>query len=109
MDERGARDHHAEMHQQTQGLIRGVQLWLNLPASQKMPEPSYQDIPQTNILRIQVNPGLEVKVLAGLYGNTSGPVNTQAVKPLFVDILFYSAQTTSVLLEQGSTAFVYCY
>ena len=100
---------HAEMPQQTQGLMRGFQLWLNLPASHKMSDPSYQDIPQANIPVLHVNPGLQVKVLAGTYGDISGPVNTQAVKPLFVDILFHSGQTTTVQLDQGSTAFVYCY
>jgi redox-sensitive bicupin YhaK (pirin superfamily) len=100
---------HAEMPMQTQGLMRGFQLWLNLPASQKMSDPSYQDIPQADIPVLEVNPGLQVKVLAGTYGHTSGPVKAQAVKPLFVDILFHSAQTTTVQLEQGSTAFVYCY
>lgn len=100
---------HAEMPQQTQGLMRGFQLWLNLPASQKMSEPSYQDIPPADIPVLQVNPGLEIKVLAGVYGDTSGPVYTQAVKPLFLDIRFHRAQTTTVQLERESTAFIYCY
>ncbi|MFQ3236525.1 MAG: redox-sensitive bicupin YhaK (pirin superfamily) [Paraglaciecola sp.] len=100
---------HAEMPQQSEGLMRGFQLWINLPATHKMSDPSYQDIPQADIPVLEVNSGLHVKVLAGTYGDISGPVNTQAVKPLFVDILFHSTQTTAVPLEQGSTAFVYCY
>lgn len=100
---------HSEMPLQSSGMMRGFQLWLNLPASHKMSDPSYQDIPSTEIPVVQVNPGLQIKVLAGAFEGTQGPVNTQIVKPLFLDLVFGRPQTITVQLDSGSSAFVYCY
>src|ERR1700753_2714964 len=71
---------HSEMPQQTSGRMRGFQLWLNLPAQEKMKPASYRDIPASNVTSLRLDSGATVKVIAGsleLEGRKiSGPVNT---------------------------------
>src|SRR5258707_387834 len=70
---------HSEMPQQSEGRMRGFQLWLNLPSKEKMKAAGYRDIPAAEIPRVTLPQGGEVKVIAGtltLEGDaTSGPVN----------------------------------
>src|SRR6202158_3846497 len=83
---------HSEMPQQTEGRMRGFQLWINLPAKDKMKPAGYRDIPAGEIPSVKLAHGGEVKVIAGavtLDGKlSSGPVNGGGVKlstdPLYV-------------------------
>src|SRR5580658_7483244 len=85
---------HSEMPQQSEGRMRGFQLWLNLPSREKMKPARYRDIPSAQIPRVELAQGGEVKVIAGtleLAGDaTSGPVNTRSAKistdPLYLDV-----------------------
>ena len=56
---------HSEMPQQTQGRMRGFQLWLNLPSAEKMKAAHYRDIPAAQIPRVELPQGGEVRVIAG--------------------------------------------
>ncbi|MBT1451995.1 pirin family protein [Glaciecola sp. XM2] len=76
---------HEEIPQQTQGRMRGFQLWVNLPASEKMSPPGYQDIPTDKIPEVQLDNAL-VRVLAGTFNDVLGPVKTQAIQPQFLDV-----------------------
>lgn len=100
---------HAEMPKQTEGMMRGFQLWVNLPAKEKMSEPGYQDIPAHCVPEVVVSAHSKVKVLAGSYAGVTGPVATQAVKPLFLDILFNQTGEVSVPITFAHNAFIYCY
>ena len=55
---------HSEMPEQTEGLVRGFQLWLNLPKRLKMTTPSYHDIPNETIPQIDF-PGGKIKIISG--------------------------------------------
>src|SRR5579862_4531091 len=66
---------HSEMPQQTQGRMRGFQLWINLPAKEKMKAASYRDIPAKEIPTLELASGVRVKVIAGSVDLGSGPVN----------------------------------
>src|SRR5271156_494575 len=70
---------HSEMPQQTEGRMRGFQLWLNLPSKEKMKPARYRDIPSSEIPQVKLLQGGDVKVIAGtleLNGHTTrGPVN----------------------------------
>jgi len=100
---------HEEMPQQTEGLLRGFQLWVNLPAKEKMSEPAYQDIPSAKVPQVSLQEGIVVRVLAGELAGHSGPVKTQAVVPLFFDLHADSPGEISLPVEQGHNGFVYCY
>ena len=100
---------HSEMPKQTEGLMRGFQLWVNLPSHEKMSEPNYQDIKAAQVPVVRDIAGLEVRVLVGEFKGTLGPVNAQAVKPVFLDCRFSRDQSLSLPCEIEQVFFVYCY
>jgi quercetin 2,3-dioxygenase len=100
---------HAEMPKQTEGMMRGFQLWVNLPAKEKMSEPGYQDIPAHSVPEVAVSEHVKVKVLSGSFSNVTGPVATQAVDPLFLDITFNQRGEVAVPITTGHNAFIYCF
>ena len=108
---------HSEMPQQSEGRMRGFQLWLNLPSKEKMKPASYRDIPATAIPRVALAHGGEVKVIAGtleLDGNlTSGPVNSADARlstdPLYLDVRLRAGEKFSVPTAAGHNAFLYAY
>ena len=81
---------HSEMPQQTEGRMRGFQLWINLPAKEKMKPPAYRDIPAREIPVVQIENGGEVRVIAGTLvhngQHTSGPIMGLATEPLYLDV-----------------------
>ncbi|RDV26073.1 pirin family protein [Alteromonas aestuariivivens] len=101
---------HEEMPEQQEGLLQGFQLWVNLPAQQKMSAPGYQDIPASRVPEVKVGEHIRVKVLAGEFQGTKGPVETTSVKPLFFDIAGERPQSElNIPLSSQHNAFVYCY
>ncbi|GBL03253.1 pirin family protein [Glaciecola sp. KUL10] len=100
---------HEEMPQQTSGKMRGFQLWVNLPADQKMSMPGYQDIPSTEVPEVQLDNGNLVRVLAGEFDSVTGAVTTQAVKPLFLDVHLTASGNQSIELSQDHNGFIYVY
>lgn len=77
---------HSEMPEQEEGLMRGFQLWVNLPAQDKMTEARYQEIPAATI-PVERRPGAAVKVIAGTTGEaTRGPIDSGATEAKFLDI-----------------------
>ena len=108
---------HSEMPQQSEGRMRGFQLWLNLPSNEKMRPAKYRDIPGDQIPRVKLAHGGAVKVIAGtlnLHGTaTSGPVNSGGSKlstdPLYLDVQLPSAAEFSAPLASGHNAFLYTY
>ena len=63
---------HSEMPEQTEGLVRGFQLWLNLPKKEKMIDPAYQDI-HTEMIPVIHDQNGSFKIIAGTYEGTTGP------------------------------------
>lgn len=100
---------HEEMPQQTEGLLRGFQLWVNLPAAEKMSAPGYQDLAADKITEITVQPGIKARILAGRVFGAQGPVSTQAVSPLFVDIHAAQDAELTIPVDVGHNAFIYPY
>jgi redox-sensitive bicupin YhaK (pirin superfamily) len=77
---------HEEMPQQEQGLMWGYQLWVNLPASDKMCEPAYQDIPAERIPEAALPGGGKARVLCGDLLGTIGPVALRPTSPAYFDL-----------------------
>jgi quercetin 2,3-dioxygenase len=108
---------HSEMPQQSQGRMRGFQLWLNLPADQKMKPAHYRDIPAGEIPALALAGGGRVKVIAGsinLQGQqVSGPVNGAAAPlrtdPLYLDVQLAANERVEIPVPQGHNAFLYLY
>jgi len=76
---------HSEMPLQEAGLMHGFQLWVNLPAADKMMAPRYQNIDSTDIPVVK-SAGCEVKVIAGRFNETAGPVSGIVTDPLYLDV-----------------------
>ncbi len=77
---------HEEMPQAVEGGMTGFQLWVNLPARQKMSPPRYQDITAGEIPVVRGSGGIEVRVIAGDVQGTAGPVTGIAAQPVYLDV-----------------------
>jgi len=108
---------HSEMPQQSEGRMRGFQLWLNLPSKEKMKPTAYRDIPAREIPVVQLSGGGEVKVIAGklvLDGvTTAGPINGDGARlstdPLYLDVRLPAGAVFSAPIVTGHNAFLYLY
>jgi len=76
---------HSEMPQQQNGLLRGFQLWVNLPANEKMTAPVYQEITPQRIPEVE-DAGARVRVLAGEYAGKQGPVQDPTTQVRYLDV-----------------------
>ena len=100
---------HSEMPEQQEGRMRGFQLWLNLPASDKMSEPKYQEFGPDRIPVATPAAGVIVKVIAGEVGAVKGPITQPATDPTYLDLaLSAGAEYVHTLPEQHS-AFMYVF
>ena len=100
---------HSEMPEQEDGLMWGFQLWINLPARDKMTAPRYQDIDPEAIPVADLAGGGRVKVIAGAFGGRHGPVSAVATDPTYLDIALPAAASFSHELPAGHNAFVYVF
>jgi len=100
---------HSEMPEQTEGLMEGFQLWLNLPAKDKMSAPWYRDIPHEEVPRFTLPSGAAVKVIAGSSHGVDGAVQREATQPLYLDIELPQGAEFEQPLPAGHNAFFYVY
>ena len=100
---------HSEMPEQEHGLMQGFQLWLNLPAKDKMSDPRYQDIAPERIPVAHPAPGVEAKVIAGALAGVRGPVEAGATEPFYADFTLAPGAEVTVDLPSGHNAFAYVY
>ncbi len=100
---------HSEMPQQEDGLMWGFQLWVNLPASDKMTDPRYQDIPAEDVPEVALDSGVSVKIVAGELDGVSGPVSGVATDPRYFDVRIPAGGQVSLPIPEGHNAFVYVY
>ncbi len=98
---------HSEMPEQNEGLMRGFQLWLNLPKEKKMMDPSYKDIGPGDIPSVGFNGGL-VKVISGEYRSVIGPGRPQT-EVMYLDIHMEKDSSIEVPIKDGWNAFIYVY
>jgi quercetin 2,3-dioxygenase len=100
---------HSEMPEQDEGLMEGFQLWLNLPAKDKMMEPWYRDIPTEEVPRFTVDAGVTVQVIAGETHGVTGAVQREHTLPLYLDIEIPAGVSFEQPIPQGHNAFLYVY
>jgi len=98
---------HSEMPEQTNGLLKGFQLWVNLPASKKMTEPAYQEFPAHEI-GIENRENIQIKVIAGETATgTKGPVKNAFITPLMMDITLQNDAQFFELVPSTDHTFIY--
>jgi redox-sensitive bicupin YhaK (pirin superfamily) len=100
---------HSEMPEQEAGLMWGFQLWVNLPAKDKMTAPRYQDIPADQVPDVDAGNGARVRVIAGEFNGTKGPVQGGATEPLYLDVRVEPGKRAEIALPAGHKAFAYVY
>ncbi len=99
---------HSELPEQEQGLMEGFQLWLNLPARNKMIPAWYRDI-QSNQIPEYSRDGATVRVIAGVSQGTAGAVQRDDTEPLYLDLHLAANARFEQTLPVGHNAFVYVY
>jgi quercetin 2,3-dioxygenase len=98
---------HSEMPEQTEGLMRGFQLWVNLPAKDKMIAPGYQEHPAARMPVEERADGARVKVITGSTSRgTAGPVTAAATDARYFDVELPAGTTFTEPLPSGQAAFV---
>jgi redox-sensitive bicupin YhaK (pirin superfamily) len=104
---------HSEMPQQESGRMRGFQLWINLPAAEKMKPAHYRDIRPEEIPQVALPGGGEARVIAGRLvvegREIAGPVQGLSTEPLYIDVRLPLGGRFDQAVTEGHSAFVYAY
>ena len=104
---------HSEMPQQESGRMRGFQLWINLPAAEKMKPAAYRDIRPDEIPTAALAGGGEVRVIAGSIvvdgREVAGPVQGLSTEALYIDVHLPAGGRFAQVVAAGHSAFVYAY
>jgi len=100
---------HSELPEQEAGRMEGFQLWLNLPARDKMSPPGYRDIQSESIPEFMTAQGVTVRVIAGESHGVAGAVQREATQPLVLDLHFEPGARFAQPLPPAHNAFVYVY
>lgn len=90
------------------GRVNGFQLWVNLPAAEKMGQPRYQEVKEGDIPTIRHN-GTAVRIVAGEYEGVQGPVGEIAARPLYMDITLQPGTAFTQPVPEGHTAVAYIF
>ncbi len=100
---------HQEMPQRQEDYLRGFQLWVNLPAADKMMGPRYRDIRAADIPECASGDGTLVKVVAGRYQGRTGPVKDIIGDPEYLDVRVPGGLDFEHPVKKGHTAFAYVF
>jgi redox-sensitive bicupin YhaK (pirin superfamily) len=97
---------HQEMPKPSKEMMHGLQLWVNLPAKNKMMEPRYRGIIENEVPVVKI-PGGEVRVIAGAYKNVTGPVQELVIDVEYLDVRLKKGMSLSHAAKKGYTSFCY--
>ena len=104
---------HSEMPQQEKGRMRGFQLWINLPAREKMKPASYRDIDPSEIPAVDLPGGGRAKVIAGTLQladrSVPGPIQGLSTDPLYLDVELPARGAFSHPINSEYNAFIYVF
>jgi redox-sensitive bicupin YhaK (pirin superfamily) len=100
---------HSEMPEQQEGRMRGFQLWINLPARDKMTAPKYQEYAPEALPVVEAAPGARVKLIAGRLLGAEGPIVQPATDPVYFDLDLAPGAALTLPVPAGHAAFLYVY
>jgi quercetin 2,3-dioxygenase len=99
---------HSELPEQSEGRMEGFQLWLNLPAKDKMNAPWYRDIQSAEVPEWR-GEGVHARVIAGSTHGVQGAVQREGTEPLYLDLHMDAGASFEQPLPESHNAFVYVY
>jgi hypothetical protein len=100
---------HEEMPKRgPEGRVNGFQLWVNLPAAQKMSPPRYQEVAAESI-PAQDQAGVNARIVAGRFDGVVGPVTEIAAQPVYMDVTLQPGTEFSLPIPAGHTAIAYIF
>ncbi|MFQ6547110.1 pirin family protein [Aestuariibius sp. 2305UL40-4] len=91
------------------GQMHGFQLWANLPSSEKMTTPRYQDIMGTDIPEITDDDGTRIRIITGQFWGTKGPVDGIAANPLYLDVSIPPDTRKTLPVDTYANTFAYVF
>jgi len=100
---------HSELPEQEDGRMEGFQLWLNLPAQDKLRAPWYRDIQAPEIPEFTTAEGVQVRVIAGTSHGVDGAMQRAVTEPLYLDVALPAGASFAQVLPPGHNAFVVVY
>jgi redox-sensitive bicupin YhaK (pirin superfamily) len=100
---------HSEIPQQEDGVMEGFQLWLNLPARNKMSKPWYKDFASSAIPEYTTEDGVTVRVIAGNSNGVAGAMTREITEPLYLDIHIPAGTEFETAIPGSHNAFIYVY
>lgn len=104
---------HSEMPQQESGRFHGFQLWINLPAKEKMTDPNYREYGPEQIPNIPFGHASSIKVIAGEFKTNgtkvAGPITAVSTQPVFYDISLAEGDTLSLEIEDNKKVILYLF
>ncbi|MGY5859444.1 MAG: pirin family protein [Candidatus Thorarchaeota archaeon] len=102
---------HQEMPSYGEGIptVSGFQLWANLPKSDKMMPPRYQDIKDSQIPEVETESGVKVRIICGKIDGTCGPVSEIVTDPEYMDVIVPPGKEFSHSVKEGHTVFAYAF
>jgi hypothetical protein len=100
---------HSEMPQQERGRMRGFQLWINLPAKDKMKRASYRDLQAADIPEVRLEKNGLVRVIAGEFQGVKAPVPPTPTDATYLDVHLPAGDTFTHPVRDGYNAFAYVY
>ena len=100
---------HSEMPEQQEGRMEGFQLWLNLPAADKMTTPWYRDMAAPTIPERALASGSRVRVIAGEYEGVTGAITRPVTEPLYLDLHLPAGEPLDIAVPPQHNAFLVVY
>ncbi len=100
---------HQEMPHRSDGMMMGFQLWANLPSSDKMMHPRYQDVKDSEIPEVVTENGAKVRIICGKIDGTCGPVSEIVTDPEYMDVIVPPGKEFTHSVKKGHTVFAYVF
>jgi len=99
---------HSEMPKQENGLMRGFQLWINLPAANKMDTPEYQEY-KADAFPVVDEPGYQVKVIMGRFADATSPIKDEITDVSYLDVQLKAGESFTHDLPTANNSFLYVF
>ncbi len=100
---------HSEMPEQDHGMLSGFQLWVNLPAKEKLCAPYYQDLDPAKLVETSLSSGGKARLIAGHGSSLGGPVRDRPTQPTLLTLVLKDEAPFELELPMDHTAFAYVY